>query len=237
MFDFRKRDRFEFGELSAHDDGQIEAHRHQHERGGTLWLEGKLLLRDLFIAAMIAVLLTVFVVQPVKVEGSSMLPHLHDGERLFVNKLIYYNLPPLQRGDVVVFWFPNDPSKSYVKRLIGLPGETIEVRDGRVLVNGQPLAEPYLDPQRSRRLDDHLPVFVRPHHFYVMGDNRDGSSDSREWGLVPEKYIYGTAIMRWWPLSEMGIFSRPMTYNLPPTARPQMPTSLDGTDGGDEETQ
>ncbi len=203
-----------FGDIGSSDDPDIEIHRPKHASSRHFWSEAGLFLRDIVFAGLIAVLIIVFFVQPVKVEGSSMLPHLHDGERLFVNKLIYYGVPELARGDIVVFWFPNDPSKSYVKRIIALPGETVEVRDGHVLVNGQELAESYLDSQRNRRLDDHLPVFVRPHHYYVMGDNRDGSSDSREWGLVPEKYIYGTVLLRWWPLSEAGVFSRPSGYSV-----------------------
>lgn len=226
-----------FGDIgSSDDDREIEIHRPKREANRHFWNEAGLFLRDIIFAALVAIMVIVFFVQPVKVEGSSMLPHLHDGERLFVNKLIYYQLPALQRGDIVVFWFPNDPSKSYVKRLIGLPGETVEVRDGRVLVNGQPLAEPYLDRERNRRLDDHLPVYIRPHHFYVMGDNRDGSSDSREWGLVPEKYIYGTAIARWWPLSEASVFTRPAEYGVTsPPSRPQMPVPLDPNDADEEE--
>lgn len=228
MFKRRKERPIVFGDIGQGDDREIEIHSPKREASRHFWHEAGLFLRDIIFAALIAVMVIVFFIQPVKVEGSSMLPHLHDGERLFVNKLVYYNVPPLQRGDIVVFWFPNDPSKSYVKRLIGLPGETIEVRDGRVLVNGQPLNEPYLEADRNRRLDDHLPVYVRPHHFYVMGDNRDGSSDSREWGLVPEKYIYGTAVVRWWPLSEMSFFARPTTYNLTPASRPQVPVQVDG---------
>ena len=100
---------------------------------------------------MVLALVMVFIVQPVKVEGTSMLPYLHDGERIFVNKLIYYDdyrwAPKIYRGDIVVFWFPEDPSKSYIKRVIGLPGDTVEVREGHVNVNGRELDETYLDPQ------------------------------------------------------------------------------------------
>lgn len=222
MFDFgRKKSRFEFGELTAHDDGQIEAHRHQHERGGTLWHEGKLLLRDLFIAAMIAVLLTVFVVQPVKVEGSSMLPRLHDGERIFVNKMIYYQLPALERGDIVVFWYPKNPSVSYVKRLIALPGETVEMRGGQVFINDQLLNEPYLDPAHNYSKNTNYPRTEIPAHYYfVLGDNRDNSSDSREWEFVPEKYIYGTALFRFYPFDKIGVIRHEVEYNLPTRRQP-----------------
>src|ERR671933_169910 len=176
------------------------------------WTESRLLLRDLAFALMIAALVVVFIVQPVKVEGTSMLPRLHDGERIFVNKLIYYGLPEISRGDIVVFWFPDDPSKSYIKRVIGLPGELIEIRAGRIFVNGRELQEPYLDPTLNVAADDRPPTYVKPHYYFVMGDNRDNSSDSRSWGLVPEKYIYGKALFRYWPLSKATFISHETNY-------------------------
>jgi signal peptidase I len=145
-----------------------------------------------------------------------MLPRLHDGERIFVNKLIYYGIPKLQRGDIVVFWYPNDPSKSYIKRVIGLPGDIVEERNGRIYINGKELEESYLDPQRTLKVENRAPVHVQPHYYYVMGDNRDNSSDSRYWGLVPEKYIYGKAVVRYWPLGEASVISHDPTYNSVP---------------------
>jgi signal peptidase I len=138
-----------------------------------------------------------------------MLPRLHDGERIFVNKLIYYDdyrwAPKIDRGDIVVFWFPDDPSKSYIKRVIGLPGDKIEVHEGIVRVNGRDLDETYLD-QRLNLSHRSLPeVYVRPNYYFVMGDNRDNSSDSRIWGLVPKKYIYGKALFRYWPLTAASV--------------------------------
>ncbi len=113
-----------------------------------------------------------------------MLPHLHDGERLLVDKLIYYKFKSvawghLSRGDVVVFWYPKDPDKSYVKRVIGLPGEMVEMRDGVVLINGQQLNETYLDAEHNQYLQDFKPTRVYEHFYFVMGDNRDNYSDSR----------------------------------------------------------
>ena len=154
----------------------------------------------------------VFVVQPVKVEGTSMLPRLHDGERIFVNKLIYYGVPPLERGDIVVFWYPEDPSKSYIKRLIGLPGETVQLRAGRIFVNGKELQEPYLEHSLNVAAADEPPTYVKPHYYFVMGDNRDHSSDSRYWGLVPEKYIYGKALFRYWPPSAASVIRHETDY-------------------------
>src|ERR1041384_8784862 len=126
MFGIRKRRPPPFGGVHVDDDKDIQVHKPEQAQRNDLWSEARLLLRDLIFALMIAVLGIVFVVQPVKVEGPSMLPRLHDGERIFVNKLIYYGLPELERGDIVVFWFPNDPSKSYIKRVIGLPGATVQ---------------------------------------------------------------------------------------------------------------
>src|SRR5919112_6058547 len=126
-----------FGDVAAEDDCGIEVRRLREESREHFWGEARLLLRDLVFALMIMALVLVFVAQPVKVEGTSMLPRLEDGERIFVNKLIYYGLPELQRGDIIVFWYPEDPTKSYIKRIIGLPGETVEIRDGRVYITSQ----------------------------------------------------------------------------------------------------
>jgi signal peptidase I len=218
MFGFKNRRVPLFGSLDARDDKDIEIHRPQAAARSHLWAEARLLLRDLVFALMFAVLVVVFVVQPVKVEGTSMLPRLHDGERIFVNKLIYYGLPKLTRGDIVVFWPPHDPSKSYIKRIIGLPGETVEVRDGRIRINGRDLEEPYLDPQLNVAHMNQQPVVVKEHYYFVMGDNRDNSSDSRFWGLVPEKYIYGKALFRYWPLASASLISHETDYNSVPAS-------------------
>src|SRR5437764_322426 len=188
-----------FGDVAADDDRDIEVRSLREESRTHFWGEARLLFRDLVFALMIMALVLVFVAQPVKVEGTSMLPRLHDGERIFVNKLIYYGLPDIERGDIVVFWFPDDPSKSYIKRVIGLPGETVQMRAGRIYVNGKELQEPYLDPTLNVSDDSRPPTYVKAHYYFVMGDNRDNSSDSRSWGLVPEKYIYGKALFRYWP--------------------------------------
>jgi signal peptidase I len=220
MFGIRKRRAPLFGSVAAEDDKDIEVQRARDVARHSLWAEARLLLRDLLFALMFAALLVVFVVQPVKVEGTSMLPRLHDGERIFVNKLIYYGLPELKRGDIVVFWFPDDPSKSYIKRIIGLPGEWVEIREGRIYIRSQGreqlLAEPYLDPQRNVGRANHAAVEVKQHYYFVMGDNRDASSDSRYWGLVPEKYIYGKALFRYWPLGSASFISHEPDSNVPP---------------------
>ncbi|HEU4594170.1 MAG TPA: signal peptidase I [Pyrinomonadaceae bacterium] len=212
LFRNKSHDAPAFGDVHADDDQDIEVRRPQEESRRHFWAEARLLFRDLAFALMIASLVIVFVVQPVKVEGTSMLPRLEDGERIFVNKLIYYGLPELERGDIIVFWYPEDPTKSYIKRLIGLPGERVEVRDGRILINGRELGEPYLDPERNVTTQTLPPVHVKSHYYFVMGDNRDNSSDSRSWGLVPEKYIYGKALFRYWPLGKASVIRHETEY-------------------------
>ena len=117
-------------------------------------------------------------------------------------------------GDIIVFWYPDDPDKSYIKRVIGLPGEMVEVRDGHFRINGQELDEPYLDPQLNLSHASQPPVVVKPHYYFVAGDNRDHSYDSRSWGLVPEKYIYGKALLRYWPLAQASIIRHETDYTL-----------------------
>jgi len=226
---FRRKSRSPaFGDISSADDRGIEVQHLDLESRRHFWAESRLLGRDLVFALMVAALFIVFVVQPVKVEGTSMLPRLHDGERIFVNKLVYYHWPKLERGDIVVFWFPDDPDKSYIKRVIGLPGELVDVREGRIRVNGQELNEPYLDPQLNLARLNHPPTVVKPHYYFVMGDNRDHSSDSRFWGLVPEKYIYGKALLRYWPLSEANIISHETDYELTaPDPNAPVPNSVE----------
>jgi signal peptidase I len=158
-------------------------------------------VRDIFFAVGTAVLIVVFLYQPVKVEGTSMLPELRDQERIFVNKFVY-RIESIHRKDIVVFWYPRDTSKSYIKRVVGIPGDIVEVREGVVYVNGVELDEPYVD----RQLDDrsYPPVVVEPGHYYVLGDHRSQSNDSRMWGMVPQDYIYGKAVFRYWPVAKMG---------------------------------
>ena len=198
-----------FGGIHVDDDKDIQVQKPHAAARENLWAEGRLLLRDLAFGLLLAALMVVFIVQPVKVEGTSMLPRLHDGERIFVNKLIYYDeyrwAPKIDRGDIVVFWFPDDPSKSYIKRVIGLPRDTLVVHDGSVRINGRDLEEKYLDPRLNVSHRSQPPIYVRPNYYFVMGDNRDNSSDSRIWGLVPKKYIYGKALFRYWPLGSASV--------------------------------
>ena len=163
------------------------------------------LLRDLLISICFAIVLIVFIYQPVKVEGTSMMPGLEDQERIFVNKYEYSlgGNGAVARGDLVVFHFPLDPRQSYIKRIIGVPGDSVEIDDGRVIVNGVPLDEAYV-PDEFR---DHVslsPRTVRADSYFVLGDHRSSSSDSRMWGLVDRKAIYGKAVFVYWPPEKIG---------------------------------
>jgi signal peptidase I len=161
-------------------------------------------VRDLAFLVLIAVVSIVFIYQPVKVEGTSMMPGLTDQERIFINKFTYrFGLGSIERGDTVVFEFPGDTSKSYIKRVIGLPGDRVRIDRGQVFVNDQPLTEEYVEPDYRDDVSK-SEIRVDPDEYYVLGDHRNSSSDSRVWGTVPRKYIYGKAVFCYWPLSKMG---------------------------------
>src|SRR5579884_2146940 len=162
-------------------------------------------LRDLTLSVILAIIVILFVYQPVKVEGTSMMPSLVDQERIFINKFVYrFGLADIGRGDTVVFWFPQDTSKSYIKRVIGIPGDTVEVRNGTVYVNGHALNEPYV-PEIYRDHASMPPRTVEPDHYFVLGDHRSSSNDSRTWWTVPRSYIYGKAVFVYWPLQRLGV--------------------------------
>lgn len=162
-------------------------------------------MRDIFLSVVIAVVVILFLYQPVKVEGTSMMPALRDQERIFINKFVYkFGIQEVSRGDMVVFWFPQDPTKSYIKRVIGAPGDLVQVDNGTVFVNGKPIAEDYV-PEEYRDRMSTLPMRVPADHYYVMGDHRSSSNDSRAWGPVARKYIYGKAVFVYWPLEKAGV--------------------------------
>jgi signal peptidase I len=158
--------------------------------------------RDLAVALGLAIVIMIFLYQPVKVEGTSMNPLLSDQERIFINKFIY-RFEPIERGDVVVFWYPLDRSKSFIKRVVALPGETIEIRAGNVYVNGRELPDQYVP---AGYLDgSNYPARRMPQgEYFVMGDHRDSSNDSRVFGSVPRSYIYGKAVFAYWPVDHFG---------------------------------
>jgi signal peptidase I len=161
--------------------------------------------RDLMISVVLAIFVILFIYQPVKVEGTSMMPTLDDQERIFINKFVYrFHFGNIDRGDTVVFWFPGDPSKSYIKRVIGMPGDRVEVDEGRVIVNGQALIESYVPPE-FRDQSSMTARSVPEDEYFVLGDHRSSSNDSRAWGMVPRRYIYGKAVFIYWPLDKMGL--------------------------------
>ncbi|RZU40280.1 signal peptidase I [Edaphobacter modestus] len=160
-------------------------------------------LRDLVISVSVSAFIIIFLYQPVRVEGTSMLPVLEDQDRLFVNKLAY-RVGEVHRGDVVVFLYPHDHQKSYIKRVIALPGDDLKIDHGRVFVNGRELVERYVPP----RFEDgrSLPESIVPdHEYFVMGDHRSISSDSRDFGPVDRDLIYGKAAFVYWPMEQVGV--------------------------------
>ena len=158
--------------------------------------------RDLVIALSLAVVIIIFFYQPVKVEGTSMTPLISDQERIFINKFVY-RFEPIERGDVVVFWYPLDRTKSFIKRVVGLPEDRVEIRQGRVFVNGRRLLEPYVPPEFVDR-GNLSPVEVPKGEYFVMGDHRTSSNDSRIFGPVPRTFIYGKAVFAYWPVDHFG---------------------------------
>jgi len=162
-------------------------------------------LRDLSVSVVIAIIVILFLYQPVKVEGTSMTPSLINEERIFINKFVYrFGFSDIVRGDTIVFWAPEDPSRSYIKRVIGVPGDEVEIVDGTVILNGKRLEEPYLiDANRDRMSMDHRTIEAGK--YFVLGDHRNSSNDSRSWGTVPRDAIYGKAVFVYWPLNRLGL--------------------------------
>ena len=160
-------------------------------------------IRDLGLSIGVSAFIIICLSQPVRVEGTSMLPNLEDQDRLFINKMAF-RVGKVERGDVVVFQYPRDHTKSYIKRVIGLPGDRVEIDHGRVVVNGVVLREPYVP---SRFTDDRSqPAMTIPaNEFFVMGDHRSISSDSRDFGPVARDLIYGKAAFVYWPMDQAGV--------------------------------
>src|SRR5215472_6937901 len=159
-------------------------------------------LRDLIISLAISAFIIIFLYQPVKVEGTSMMPSLVDQERIFVNKFVY-RLEPIERGDIVVFRYPYDPSKSYIKRVIGMAGDRIRINGGQVYVNSEALDESYV-PAEYTDARTFPEVVVPANSYYVLGDHRSMSDDSRNFGPVNQGFIYGKAVFGYWPVDKLG---------------------------------
>jgi signal peptidase I len=158
--------------------------------------------RDLLVSLAISAFIIIFLYQPVKVEGTSMMPGLEDQERIFVNKFVY-RWEPIQRGDIVVFRYPRDTSKSYIKRVIGVAGDRVRIQNGQVYVNGEALDEDYV-PSDYADARSYGEVVVPPNSFFVLGDHRTMSNDSRDFGTVNDRFIYGKAVFGYWPMEKLG---------------------------------
>ena len=167
--------------------------------------------RDLAVALGLALVIIIFIYKPVKVEGTSMAPLLSDQERIFINKFVY-RFEPIERGDVVVFWYPLDHSKSFIKRVVALPGETVELRAGRLYVGGKELMEAYFPPNYLYGAR-YPPLTIPADSFFVMGDHRDSSNDSRVFGPVARQFIYGKAVFAYWPVDHFGSLTSTSTVN------------------------
>ena len=159
-------------------------------------------LRDLLFSAAASVLIILFLYQPVRVEGTSMSPRLEDHDRLFINKFVYH-ITSIDRGDVVVFHYPRDPAKSYIKRVIALPGDRLRIDHGQVWVNDKELMESYV-PEMYRDMKSYAEIVVPEDSYFMMGDHRSISSDSREFGPVERELIYGKAVFIYWPAKDVG---------------------------------
>lgn len=157
------------------------------------------------LALIVALTLVLFVFVPVRVQGFSMMPRLHNNERLFIDKFAF-DFQPIRRGDIIVFHYPRDPTQSFIKRVIGLPGDRIVIWGGSVYVNGHALVEPYVPP-KFQDYSDYPEVVVPPHEYYVLGDHRSSSNDSRFWGCLPADDIFGRAIFAYWPMSQLGLLN------------------------------
>jgi signal peptidase I len=169
----------------------------KQQKGSLKGLAGQLLF-----ALLVAVLIRAFIIQLYWIPSESMEPQLLVGDGIVANKIVCRLAEPV-RGDIFVFRFPKDQRVHIVKRVIGLPGEKVEIKDDSVYIDGEPLQEPYLEPAPA--MPDYGPVEVPPGQYFMMGDNREGSQDSRAWGFVPRSLLVGKAWVRFWPLSRISV--------------------------------
>jgi signal peptidase I len=187
----------------CHSDGKVQDASSQRP-WTTLRRRIGTILRKLALLTVDAILVVTFGFQVSRVDGFSMAPTLEDQDRLIVNKLVYEFSDP-RPGDVVTFYYPPNPSRMFVKRVIAKEGDTVQIVDGRVLINGHVLRDDYVVPA-YRDHDDWGPQVIGQGYDFVMGDHRNESFDSRDWGLVPKKYIVGRVNVRWWPLQDATLF-------------------------------
>lgn len=171
------------------------------------WLEVREWAQSIAIALLLTLVIRTYVVQAFKIPSGSMRPTLMEGDKLFVNKFVYRFESP-QRGDIVVFKYPRDRKKDFIKRLIAFGGETVEIRNGKIFIDGKKVELPALQKFYYYNHEDYggpgVLIHVPEDSFYVLGDNSANSTDSRFWGFVPKKDMIGKAIFRWWPLNRLG---------------------------------
>jgi signal peptidase I len=167
--------------------------------------KARVLTGGLLIAAGIAAVIIVLIYLPVKIEGNSMTPLLSDHEAIVINRVVYH-FEPIHRGDIVVFRYPLDATQSFIKRIVGLPGETVQIRQGFVYVNGNWVPEPYV-PSQYKDLSDFGPIQVPSGSYFVLGDRRNSSNDSRVFGTVAGRLIEGRAAFAYWPIDHFGWLS------------------------------
>lgn len=178
-----------------------ESKKAAEEIKGSAWWRD--LLQSLVIAAVLALIIRSFLFTPFYIPSPSMEPTLYPGDRIIVNRLAY-RLGEPQRGDIVVFRYPLDPSRDYVKRVVAVGGDIVEVRDNVLYINGQPQPPAsYLPP--GVVYSDFGPIKVPPNNYFMMGDNRNNSADSRVWGTLDRKLIIGKAVLVYWPLNHIGL--------------------------------
>jgi len=159
--------------------------------------------RDFFFSIVVSFFIILFVYQPVKVEGGSMEPGLEDQERIFINKMVY-RWESIERGDIIVFRYPRDPRKSFIKRVIGVPGDQVRISYGHVYINGKRIEEDYVPAEFLDSRSYPLTV-IPPGSYFVLGDHRSMSNDSRDFGPVQRSYIYGKAVFGYWPVDKLGL--------------------------------
>ena len=173
-------------------------------------------LQGIVAIAAVFVMIYLFIMSPQQVSGHSMEPNFHDGDYILTNKIIYKFQSP-KRGDIVILKSPENPDIDFIKRIIGLPGETLELKDQHYYINGQKLIEPYkynTPVYGGAFLHENEPIQIPPGEYFVSGDNRPGSSDSREFGLIAGTAFIGQAFLRYWPPQDAGIIPHPV-YSIP----------------------
>ncbi len=204
----------EIDQLSGREENYEEKDQEESYKGFFDFL--KEIIKVVIISAIIVIPIRYYLIQPFFVSGASMVPQFHNGEYLIIDEFSYRNNTP-QRGDAIVFRYPKAPSQFYIKRIIGLPGETVQIKDGQVLIfNKENPMGLLLDEtgylQKGEITKGNIDLKLEYNQYYVLGDNRQASSDSRYWGVVDKKFIIGKVWVRAWPFSEAKVFSEKINY-------------------------